>query len=108
CTIIRRAPALPDNRRSYRLPCYPVPDDGGLALIGNPDGHDVRGLDARPQNHAPRRLELRSPDLERVLLHPARLRVPASEVHRFHGDSAALLVVERRARAGGAFVERKG
>ena len=38
------AGVLPDDRVVHRLAGRPVPDQRGLALVGDPDGGDVRGL----------------------------------------------------------------
>ena len=65
-------PALPDDGVVDRLAGVTVPDDGGLALVGDADGGDVRGRRAdlvhRRQSHA----QLGGPDLVGVVLHPAR------------------------------------
>ena len=89
-------------------PVLAVPHDRGLALIGDPDrgnrsAPDHAGRFQRP----PRGIQLRAPDLLRILLHPARLRIAACKRRRLHGGSLALLVIQRGARTGGAFVQCK-
>ena len=60
--------ALPDDGVGHRLAGGLLPQDGGLALIGDADGREVGGGDAGFGEHVPRRLQLRGPDRLRIVL----------------------------------------
>ncbi|MBG9885624.1 hypothetical protein ABE10_03285, partial [Bacillus toyonensis] len=63
-----RAGVLPDDGVVHRLSGGPVPDDGGLALVGDPDGGDVvPGQVGSGQGEADDLLHV-APDLPRVML----------------------------------------
>ena len=68
---IRGPAVLPDDRVVDGLAGLAIPDDGGLALVGDADGGDV----ARPQVRAPERLgrhrDLRRPDLAAGRVRPS-------------------------------------
>ena len=71
---LRRSPVLPHNRVVDRLPRLPIPHDGGLTLIGNPDSRNVAlGQISRRQSLG-RDATLRRPNLSRRMLHPSWLR----------------------------------
>ncbi len=57
-----RAAALPYDRRSDGLAGRAVPDDGGLALVGDTGGHDVARRNARLIKETSRGAQLGSPD----------------------------------------------
>src|SRR2546423_1547843 len=67
------AAILPHDSVMYRLARLAVPHDGGFALIGDPDGGDVRGGEAGLGEGFLGRVQLRGPDLSRIVLHPAGL-----------------------------------
>ena len=104
---LRGAAVLPDDGVVDRLAGLAVPDDGGLALVGDADGRDV----ARPQPGAAERLDrdgdLRRPDLVRVVLDPAGLREDLLELLLRDADDGAVVVEHDGAGAGGALVERE-
>ena len=99
---VGRPAILPDEGRSDRRPGCPVPEHGGLPLVGDPDRGDPRGIDPRLGDRLARRGELRRPDLHRVVLHPARASGrsggTASARCRARGPSG-----RRRARASSSF-----
>src|SRR5204862_5819166 len=90
-----------------RLPGLVVPHDGGLALVGDADAHDVLERRARLVHRTAQRLALRAEDLLRVVLDPAGLRKDLLELALRSGDGHAVLVEEDGARAGGALIQRK-
>ena len=45
------AAVLPDDRIVDRLACLAVPDDGGLALVCDPDRYHVSDVDVSAFNH---------------------------------------------------------
>ena len=96
---------LPNNRRSNGFAGLLVPDNGRLALIGNPAGGDVAGRNTNLRQGGPGGFQLCPPDGHRVLLHPARMRVETVERYRVHGDTFTALIVKSGAGAGGSFVE---
>ena len=71
--IFGGAPVLPHNRAVYRLAGFPVPHNGGLALVGYAQRGDFVGTDARLRQHFSQYRHLRAPDFFGVVLHPTRL-----------------------------------
>ena len=65
------AAVLPDNRVVDRLTGVTVPHNGGFALVGDADGGDVGGLDARLGDGAAHNGNDRGPYLLRIMFHPA-------------------------------------
>ena len=104
--VLRGPAALPDDGVVYGLPGGPVPDDGGLPLVGDADGGDIGG--GRPQlahglrGHA----QLGGPDLPGVMLHPSRLGEYLCKFLLGGAADPALPVEENAAVAGGPRVER--
>src|SRR5215469_127240 len=104
----RRCPAaLPHNRWGHRLVRLPFPNNGCLALIGNPEPADRSRPALGLLQHTPRRLHLCAPDCLRVLLYPTGLRIAALDRRRIHRQSSPLLVINRCPRACGSFVQRQ-
>jgi hypothetical protein len=79
-TLVGRAAILPDDGRRDRQAAGPFPDDGGLTLVGDSDRRHLRGAVGTTLQRLPGRVALRRPDLERVLLDPARLRVGMADL----------------------------
>src|SRR5262249_29838008 len=101
----RGAPVLPHDCVRDRLAGLPVPDDGGLALVGDAHGQEIScGNSTFPQRVA-RHVALRREDLARVVLDPARLRKDLPELALSERDRAAGLVEDDRPRARGALIE---
>ena len=102
----RRAAALPDDGVVHRLTGRLVPQDRRLALVRDADARDVRvrpELAERLRGHA----ALALPELQRVMLDPAGLRVVLRKGLLRHRGDAAAAVEENGAGAGRALVERK-
>ena len=98
-----RPAALPDDGVVDGLPGPPVPEDGGLPLIGDADGRHLPGVDvAGDLRQSP---ALRGPDLHGVVLHPARLGVDLAEGILGPGGDFPRLVEEDGPGAGGALVQ---
>ena len=102
---LRRAAALPDDGVVHRYACVPVPEDGGLPLVGDADTGDG------PRRKAGRRLcrskALRLPDLHGVVLYPAGAGIVLGKAVLGHGGNAALPVKDDGPRAGGALIQRQ-
>ncbi len=90
--IISRAPALPDYGVVNRLSRLPVPDDSGLALIGDADSGNLIGPGVRVRKHAPGGIQLRRPDLFGTVFDPSGLRVELFEFLLRYSDRLALAV----------------
>ena len=99
------APVLPDDGVVDRLAGGAVPDDGGLALVGDADGG--RHAAARPRlgDHGCRHIDGGLPDVLRIMLDPAIRREMLRELGRLLRQDGAGLVKEDGARAGGALVD---
>ncbi len=75
----RRPSVLPDNRPVNRLSGFAVPDHHRLALIGDADPRNVTCRNPR-LGQSPRHCRHdRRPQIRRVMLHPARLRIVLRE-----------------------------
>ena len=66
-----------------------LPQHGGLALVGDADGGDLGGVQSGLTQGLPRDGELVAPDLDGVVLDPARLRVNLPQFLLGHGPYAA-------------------
>ena len=67
-------PVLPDDRAVDWTPRRALPDDGRLALVGDPDRREIGCGDSRLRERVIRRGEHALPDLLRIVLDPAGLR----------------------------------
>ena len=65
---VGRAPVLPDDRVGYRLAGLAVPDDRGLALVGDPDPGNVGSGDAGSADGIASGREHARPDLLGIVL----------------------------------------
>ncbi len=65
------ARVLPDDRVVDGLPGRPVPDDGGLTLVGDPDTHDIVAGDVGLGEGGPDDLLHVSPDLDADRVRPS-------------------------------------
>ena len=83
-----------------------VPHDGGLTLVGDADGGDVRGGDAQVLHGLLRHFQLGGPDLLGVMLDPAGLGEELGELLLGHTAHLALFIEQDAAVAGGARVQR--
>ena len=98
--------ALPDDGAVDRLPGLSVPDDRGLALIGDADrAHAAPG---RPgfQERLRRDPDLRRPDLHRIVFDPSLAGKVLRELVRGGGDDPAALVKEDAAGTGRPLIQR--
>ena len=86
------AAVLPDDGVVQRLAAAPVPQQCGFALVGDADRAHVGRRDARLGERVARGGELRRPDLARVVLDPARLRINLAKLALRGGDDGARLV----------------
>src|SRR4029079_13571138 len=68
------APVLPDDRFVDGLAALPVPDNGGLALVGDADGRDVGGRGGRLGERCFFRFDGGAPQIFGLMLDPARSR----------------------------------
>ena len=99
------APVLPHNGVGHRFAGHAVPQQRGLALVGDADRGHLRGLDAALRQRLARAGELAVPDVERVVLDPARLGEVLGEFTLAAGHRQASAVEQDGARAGRALVE---
>ena len=88
---------LPADGVVDRSPRMAIPDHRRLTLIRDADRRDLRLFDARLANRLLRRLNLYRPDLVRILLDPAGLRVIDAQFLLHEGDQICPLIKNRRA-----------
>ena len=101
------APVLPDDRPVDRLARGPVPEDDGLALVGDADGGDGAGGEAcLGQGFAGDREGIPPDDLG-VMLDPAGTWIVLLELALAGGDRPTVPIEDQSAGAGGALVERQ-
>ena len=101
----RRPSALPHDGVADRLPGGAIPQDGGLALVGDPDGGDLRSLHSRGGDRFPCHGKLAFPDLQRVVFHPAGLGVDLPDLALSQRDNPGLPVEQDGPRARGALIQ---
>ena len=99
------APILPDDGVVDRLSRMPVPDQDGLALVGDADGGDVTDVETGLRHRLPRRDKLGFPDFPGVVLHPPRSREDLIQGTLCRTDDPSLRVEDDRARAAGALIQ---
>ena len=101
----RGSPALPDNGVVYRTSRVFIPDHGGFPLVGDADGgHLLRGHSRLSQGLGENG-KLSRPDLHRVLLHPAGLRIVLGQLPLGHPHDVLLPVKYNAPAAGGPLVQ---
>jgi hypothetical protein len=91
----------------HRLARLAIPQHGRLALIRDPDPRDVgRGQPGLPERFLCG-LQLRRPNLGRVVLHPAGVGKDLPKLLLRRRDHVAAVIEHDRARARRALVERQ-
>jgi hypothetical protein len=102
---IRGAPVLPDDRAMDRLAGLPVPQDRGLALVGDADRRDVAAAHARVAEGFAGGGERDPPDLLGVVLDPAGLRKMLGQLAIAAAENVSAGVEDERGGTGGALIE---
>ena len=102
---VRRPAALPADGVADAPARGPVPEDGGLPLVGDADGGDLRGAHAALFIDLRQGVELGRQDLLRIMLHPAGAGIDLLQgiLGLHHGVAAN--VEEDGPGAGGALVQ---
>src|SRR5712691_7739327 len=103
----RRSATLPHDGRMDRRAGSPIPDDRGLALVGDPDRGHIGSAHASLGQRGGRRLLHRGPDFLGVVLHPARPRIVLRQLRIAAGHHASLDVDNERRGTRRSLVERK-
>ena len=98
------AAVLPYDGVGERLAGGAIPRHHGLALVGNADTGDRR-CPARLVQHRLHAGERLVPDLARIMLDPAGLRIVLGQRFLRTGEQHAVMCKQHRAGRGGAFVE---
>ncbi len=99
------APVLPYQCVMQRQAGRPLPQDRGLALVGDAQRRDRAVLGGAPVQHLAADGQRVRPDGVRVVLDPARLRVDLLQLALRGGDGCAGGVEDDRPCAGRALVE---
>ena len=102
---LRRAAALPHDGVVQGPAGGPVPQDGGLPLVGDADGGNLRRLHPRPGDGLHHHAVLGRPDLHGVLLYPALPGVVLGQLLLGHAQDVLLPVEENGPGAGGALIQ---
>src|SRR6185312_6357518 len=102
---LRGAAVLPDDGARDRAAGLALPYDRGLALIGDADRRDLLGLELQLGKHRAAGVEGCLPDLLRLVLDPAGLRVMLLELALRLGARLAVAVEQHGPRAGSALVD---
>lgn len=103
--VPRRAAVLPDDGLRERPATRPLPEQGRLALVGDPDSRDLAWAHSGPGQHLAGRPELGLPEQLRVVLDPARLRIVLGMLLLGHLQQGRVLVEEQGTGAGRTLVE---
>ena len=106
-TALGRPAVLPDDGRVDRTSGSPLPHDGRLALVRDPEGQHVGRPDSRLGERLPRGLLDARPDLVRIVLHQARSREVLRDLPVAAPDRAQLVVDHQARRPGRALVDRE-
>ena len=104
-THLGRAPVLPDDGPMNRHTATAIPDHRGLALIGDADGRDAAGAQARSSERFTRSRQRVAPDVLRVVLHPAGGGIVLLEFALRHGNAPGLIAEHDAARRGRALID---
>src|SRR5690606_26602539 len=103
----RRPTVLPDDRVVDGLACPAIPDQRGFALVGDAHGGHIGRPHAAAAQHLGGDRDLRTPDLERIVLDPTGLRKVLRELALRNPDDRSVTVEQDGARTRGALVESK-
>ena len=99
------ASVLPDDGIVHRLAGLAIPHDGGLALVRNADGGQVRGVEtALGQSLRDHGLGA-APDFLRVMLDPTGMRINLLMLLLGGGNDASGAVKDDETGAGGALID---
>ena len=102
-----RAAALPDDGVIDGAAGGLFPQDGGLPLVGDANGGDIVGIDTALGHHLVHDSILGGPDLHRVVLHPALLRIDLLKLALLHRNDILLIVEQDGTAAGGSLIQRQ-
>ena len=80
------APALPDDGIPDAFPGLPVPEEGGLPLVRDPDRSDISRIHPAQFHRFPETGDLRVQDVPRIMLHPAGLRIMLGKLPVIRGN----------------------
>ncbi|MCY1236640.1 hypothetical protein D9M72_493060 [compost metagenome] len=90
-----------------RLAGFAIPDDNGLALVGDADAGDVGGRDPRLLDRLVDREDDRLPDFLRIVLHPAGFRKMLPEFLLADASHLLLAVEDDRPARRRALIDRE-
>src|SRR5690606_21195341 len=103
--VIRGAPILPDDGRVDRLTRCRVPHQGGLTLIGDADGADVRCLQTALAQCLAADRQGAEPEILRIVLDPAIGGKVLSKLLLSTGPRSAMGIEDDCPAAGGALID---
>ena len=94
---ISGAAILPNDRVVNGLSCVAIPEDRGLALIGNADRGDIAGLGSDLCKCVECDRDLRRNDLLGIVLDPARLGKDLIKFPLRNGANISVAIKQKRA-----------
>ena len=106
-TVVGSAAILPDDGGAHRRAAFGLPQQRGLALIGDADGVDAARIDAGICNRPTAGGEGGLPDGFRVLLYPAWLWIRSVQAMLGTADGTTMPIEHHRPRARCALVDGK-
>ena len=100
------ATALPDNGVGHTFTGFPVPEEGGLQLIGNANCGNVRRIHTGKAHRFPQRRNLAVQNIPGIMFHPAGLRIVLGKFFIKGGDLLPIFRKNHRTGAGGSLIQR--
>ena len=104
---LRRASVLPHDGAVDGPACTPVPDDAGLALVGDADGGNVARAELGCGKRLPGGLHRRAPDVFRIVLHPPGGWIVLGKLSLGEPQERQVGAEQNRAARGGALIDRQ-
>ena len=103
--IVFHPRVLPDDGVVDRDARFAVPDDGGLALIGDAEGRDILGANATLLHGFGHDFVNAPPDFLRIVFHPAGFGINLLVLFLGNGDDPPGRVEDDKSRAGGSLID---
>ena len=103
--MLRRPAVLPDDRVAHRLSTAAVPNNRGLALVGDADGRDVRRVNAKTCHCLKTGHDGGRPKIRGVMFDPPGAGQVLSKFLLLHGRHLVMLIEENCATGRRALID---